>query len=503
MLAQATPPFVGPSIDWWALSPMLVLLGGGLFLLVAAALTPSWPRGWYALVSCITAGAGLVLSIFLWHDVTENGDRYLVKDVLRFDRFSLFIWITIFAAVLLASLLSDDFLRREQMDGPEVYGLFLMSALGGLVMAAANDLIVLFLGLECLSIALYVLAASNRRRAESSEAGIKYFVLGGFSSAFLLYGIALMYGATGTTKLTGSTGIDAVLSGSYTVGKEKTLLLVGIALLIVGLGFKVAAVPFHVWTPDVYEGSPTPVTAFMASAVKAAAFAAMLRVLVYGLQYRQDDWRPVIWAIAVLTLVAGSVLAVVQTNVKRMLAYSSISHAGFILVGVQASSNDGTSGALVYLLTYAVFVAGTFGVVTLVGRTGDTGHDLDSYKGLGRRHPVLSFSLTIFLLAQAGVPLTSGFIAKFGVITAAVDRHSYALAIIAMLSAVIAAFVYLRIIVSMYMAEGEAEGEPVRVPTSAGLAITLALGFTLLVGFLPGWLVDLAHDAVPHLTAAR
>jgi NADH-quinone oxidoreductase subunit N len=328
-------------------------------------------------------------------------------------------------------------------------------------------------------------------------------VLGGFSSAFLLYGIALLYGASGTTRLTGPTGVDAVLSSNYTVGNEKTLLLVAIGLLIVGLGFKIAAVPFHVWTPDVYQGSPTPVTAFMASAVKAAAFAAMLRVLVYGLQYRQDDWRPVIWAIAVVTLAVGSVLAVVQTNVKRMLAYSSISHAGFILVGVQASSSDGTSGALVYLLTYAVFVAGTFGVVTLVGRTGDAGHDLDSYKGLGRRHPVLAFSLTIFLLAQAGVPLTSGFIAKFGVITAAVDRHSYALAIIAMLSAVIAAFVYLRIIVSMYMAEGEAPGEPVRVPASAGVAITLALGFTLLVGFLPGWLVDLAHDAVPHLTAAR
>src|SRR3954451_6836548 len=193
MLAQATQPFVGPSIDWWALSPLIVLLGGGLLLLVSAALTPTWPRGGYALGSCITAGAGLVLSIFLWHDVSRNGDRFLINEALRFDHFSLFIWITIFAAVLLASLLSDDFLRRERMDGPEIYGLFLMSALGGLVMAAANDMIVLFLGFECLSIALYVLAASDRRRAESAEAGIKYFVLGGFSSAFLLYGIALLY----------------------------------------------------------------------------------------------------------------------------------------------------------------------------------------------------------------------------------------------------------------------------------------------------------------------
>jgi NADH-quinone oxidoreductase subunit N len=347
------------------------------------------------------------------------------------------------------------------------------------------------------TISFYVLVAYLRRNSLSLEAGVKYLILGAMSTGFLVYGITWIFGVTGETNLA---AIRAVLEHKEIA---QTPLLFGIVLILIALGFKVAAAPFQVWVPDVYQGAPTPVTAFMASAVKAAAFAAMLRVLVYGLQYRQDDWRPVIWAIAVVTLAVGSVLAVVQTNVKRMLAYSSISHAGFILVGVQASSSDGTSGALVYLLTYAVFVAGTFGVVTLVGRTGDAGHDLDSYKGLGRRHPVLAFSLTIFLLAQAGVPLTSGFIAKFGVITAAVDRHSYALAIIAMLSAVIAAFVYLRIIVSMYMAEGEAPGEPVRVPASAGVAITLALGFTLLVGFLPGWLVDLAHDAVPHLTAAR
>ncbi|MGD9705109.1 MAG: NADH-quinone oxidoreductase subunit N [Acidimicrobiia bacterium] len=509
MLAQAANDFVGPPIDWWGVTPLLVLLGGGLLLLVAAALTPHWPRGWYALATVTTASAALVLSIFIWDDISDGGDRFLIAESLRIDRFTMFITITICAAVALAALLTDDFLRREGAEGPEVYGLYLMCAIGGVVMAAANDLVVLFLGLETLSIALYVLAASNRKRAESQESGLKYFILGSFSSAFLLYGIALVYGATGTTHLTsspaGELSIFSALESTVFLGNTKTLLLAGIALLLVGLSFKIAAVPFHTWTPDVYQGAPTPVTAFMASAAKVAGFAALLRVLTYGLSSRVDDWRPVIWVIAVITLVVGSTLAVIQTNVKRMLAYSSISHAGFILVGVEAANERGVSGSLFYLLTYGVLVLGTFGVVTLVGRTGDAAHDLDSYRGFGRQRPILAFALTVFLLAQAGVPLTSGFVAKFAVIAAAADADSFVLAVIAMLSAVIAAFLYLRIIVSMFLADPEtvdAGREPVRIPVSAGLAIAIAFGFTLLVGFWPGWLLDLAEDAVPRLGLA-
>ena len=276
--------------------------------------------------------------------------------------------------MILVALTADDYLRREAYDGPEVYALFLVAATGGVVMASANDLIVLFVGLETLSLAFYVLAASYRSKAGSAESGIKYFVLGGFSSAFLLYGIALVYGAVGTTNI--SEMVDA-LSGSVPVERNDALVLAGIALLLVGLGFKVAAVPFHVWTPDVYQGAPTPVTAFMASVGKVAAFAALLRVFVVGLPFYRDDWRPAIWILAVLSLVVGSFLAVVQTDVKRMLAYSSISHAGFVLVGVEAAAHRageadaglGVPSALVYLLAYAVMVAGTFGVVALVSRT--------------------------------------------------------------------------------------------------------------------------------------
>ena len=503
MLGQVSP-LVGPKIDWWALTPLLILLGGGLVLLVAAAMTPTWKRNLYALAtSAVALGAGVVAAIH-WNDISDHGDKFLVAGSLRFDRFSMFLTITICAAVILASLQMSDYLPREGMEGPEVYGLLLMSAIGGIVMGAANDLIVLFLGLETLSIALYVLAASHRKRIESQEAGLKYFVLGGFASAFLLYGIALVYGATGSTKLiddgTGDSVFAHLRSHVILTGRERSLLLAGVALLLVGLLFKVAAVPLHWWTPDVYQGAPTPVTAFMASAAKAAAFAAMLRVLTYGLASQQDSWRPVIWVVAILTLVGGSVLAVVQTNVKRMLAYSSISHAGFILVGVEAVSRNGTAGSLFYLLAYAVLVCGTFGIVTLVAGRGDAATDLASFRGLGKRKPTLALAMTVFLLAQAGVPLTSGFVAKFGVISAAVDRHSYPLAIVAMLSAVIGAFLYLRILVSMYFADaepGDDDRPAIAVPVLAGVGIVLSLAFTLVVGFFPGWLISLSKHAVP------
>ena len=276
--------------------------------------------------------------MFQWDDITDEGtvdDR--VAAPLAFDTLAEFLTITICVAVVLVALLTGDELRRAGIDGPEVYALYLMAAIGGIVMASANDLIVMFVGLETLSLAFYVLAASDRRRSRSQESGMKYFVLGGFSSAFFLYGIALLYGGTGSTNID-----DIVTHFQNTVDtqREDALVLAGVALMIVGLGFKAAAVPFHVWTPDVYEGAPTPVTAFMASAGKAAAFAAMLRVLVIALPFHRDDWRPVVWVLAVLSLVVGSALAVVQTNVKRMLAYSSISHAGFVLVGVEAAGHQ-------------------------------------------------------------------------------------------------------------------------------------------------------------------
>jgi NADH-quinone oxidoreductase subunit N len=409
--------------------------------------------------------------------------------------------VVIAAGVILAALLADGYLRREELEGVEPYALLLLSASGGVVMAQANDLIVLFLGLEVLSIAVYVLAAMHARRVTSQEAGLKYFILGAFASAFLLYGIALIYGGTGTTNLATIMGLF-----SENLLTNDGLVLAGLGLVVVGLGFKVSAVPFHFWTPDVYQGAPTPMVAWMASGVKVAGFAGLLRVLVVGFQSYAVDWQPLLYGLAVATLLVGSVLAVVQTNVKRMLAYSSISHAGYVLVAVQAASDDGVQAALFYLAAYTFMVAGTFGVATLVGRKGDGRHALEDYKGLGQTRPALALTLAIFLFAQAGVPLTSGFFAKFYVITAAVDAGSVWLALIAMLAAVIAAFLYLRIVVTMYMGDAEDESAAaatagITIPPGAVIALALCLLVTIGVGVWPGVISGAAHDAIPTLVA--
>ena len=335
----------------------------------------------------------------------------------------------------------------------------LCSATGMMLMASANDLIIVFLALEILSIALYVLAAFDRRRLESQEAGLKYFILGSFSSAVFLYGIALTYGATGSTNLTKIADYLA----STTLFDDGVLLL-GLALMLVGLGFKVAAAPFHMWTPDVYEGAPTPVTAFMAGATKAAAFGATLRLLVGSFDLYRVDWRPAVWVLAVLSLLVGSIAALVQTDVKRMLAYSSISHAGYILIGVQAATDAGTSAALFYLMTYALMVIGAFAVITVISRRDDAHHKLVDYRGLSARQPALAGLLTLFLLAQAGVPLTGGFVAKLSIFDAAVDEGQYSLALIGMLTAAIAAFVYLRIVLTMYAPDESDDAVPSRGP---------------------------------------
>jgi NADH-quinone oxidoreductase subunit N len=337
----------------------------------------------------------------------------------------------------------------------------------------------------------------HRRRITSQEAGVKYFVLGAFSSAFFLYGIALVYGGTGTTNL-----VEILDLFSRSALTEDGLVLGGLALMLVGLGFKVAAVPFHFWTPDVYQGSPSPMVAWMASGVKVAGFAGIIRVFMLAFEAYAVDWQPMVYALAVLTLLVGAVLAVVQTDVKRMMAYSSINHAGWVLVGVQAASDQGVEAALFYLATYTFLIAGTFGVITLVGRVGDGHHSLDDYRGLGRSRPGLALLLTVFLFAQAGVPLTSGFFAKFYVIAAAVDAGSTWLAVVAMLSSVISAFLYLRITVSLYM--GDTDEEPaaprLTVPLGAGIALTLCVVVTLVVGVWPGSIAEVARDAVPVLT---
>lgn len=481
-----------PQVEYSALLPILAPIAGALLLLLYGSLTRSRPmRGLYAFVGVASGATSLVAAWIQWDRVRDEGPYQAVANAVVVDGFAVFFLVTIAVAVILGSLVADDYLRREELDGPEFYVLMLLSASGGMTMAVANDLIVLFLGLEILSIALYVLAGFHRGRGASREAAIKYFLLGSFSSAVFLYGVALVYGATGSTQLP---EVAAYLAGNIAPGNG--VLLAGMALLLVGLGFKVAAVPFHTWTPDVYQGSPTPATGFMAAAAKAAGFAGLLRVFFSTFSTMRLDWQPIVWVLAIVTILVGSVMAVVQSDVKRMLAYSSISHAGYVLIGLQAGNAEGIAGSLFYLLSYTFMVLGSFAVVTLVGRRGDNHHDLDDYRGLAARRPGLALAFTVFLLAQAGIPFTTGFLAKFYVISAAVEARSYALALVAMLAAVIAAFFYLRVTVLMYMAVPEdEEAARVRIPGTVGLALGVALAFTVVFGVLPSPIIDFARQA--------
>ena len=450
-----------PDIAWSLLAPLLVIAIGGIILITVTSVVPGLKgRSFPAAFTMITAAVAFVWLGPLWSRVSEDGPQSVVGGALAVDHFSIFVWGTIAVSVFLVAALMDDYLRRENLDGPEWYVLILVSASGGMILAAAQDLILSFIGLEVLSIAVYVLAGLHLRRSDSQEAAFKYFVLGALSSALFIYGIAMVYGATGSTSL----GQIASVRSDNALGlnplEDSSLMLLGIALVLIGFAFKVSAVPFHMWTPDVYQGSPTPVVAFMASSVKVAAFAGMIRVFWEGFGFFEEDWRPIIVVLAAASLIVGSFLAVAQTNVKRMLAYSSIAHAGFMLVAVQAIAvadvavEDALRGAealLFYFVAYPIMVAGTFGVMTLVGGEGDGEHTLDDYAGLSRTRPVLAGLMVVLLFSQAGIPFTSGFFAKFRVIFAAAASGSYVLAGIAMLSAVVAAVLYLRIVVKMFL----------------------------------------------------
>ena len=495
---DVTADFIPPTIEWFALLPYITLLAGALVLLLVGSLTPRWPRGWYAIVAATTAGGAAVLAGLQFAALETEAARTLVKGTIAHDRFGLVAIIAVCFTVVMSAMTTSDAASRDSL---EPYALMLTAALGAAVMVSANDLLAAFLGIEILSLSLYVLAASDRRRAASQEAGLKYFILGGFASAFLLYGIALVYGTTGQTNFG---GIATVLADEVTVPRNDTMLLAGVALLVVGFGFKTSLVPFHSWTPDVYQGAPTHVTGLMASLGKVAAVVAFVRLLVVSFPARADDWRPVVFVLAILTLVVGSVLAIVQTDVKRMLAYSSISHAGFMLVGLEAaghigssSAADGVSSTLTYVVLYSVLALGSFAAVSVVSR-GTAATSLDAFRGVAKRQPVFALGFTVLLLAQAGVPLTSGFVAKFGVIRAAVSTESYVLAVVAMVSAVIAAYLYLRIMVSMWLADPDSSTNAIALSLPARVVLVVSVAVTLVVGVLPSLVLN-AGDSLTAL----
>ncbi|MDA3037982.1 MAG: NADH-quinone oxidoreductase subunit N [Actinomycetota bacterium] len=520
-----------PSIEWSLLWPVVILALGGALLITFTSLFPqartrSIPAG----VTAVLAVGAMATLPSMWSRLDELPGRRatVVAGALAIDSFTIFVTAVICLSVFLAALLLDDYLQREGLDGPEWYVLLLLSAAGAVILASAEDLIVTFVGLEVMSIAVYVLAALHLRRSESQEAGFKYFILGALSSAIFLYGIALAYGATGSTSLSAMRdALTMTNERGLTPSQDSSMILVAMALMLVGFGFKVSAVPFQVWTPDVYEGSPTPVVAFMASAVKVAGFAALARVFIVAFGHLADDWRPVLGAMAVVSVVVGSFLAVVQTNVKRMLAFSSISHAGFMLIGVHAGGSGsaetsmlGIRALLFYMIAYTLLVAGTFAVATVAGGTGDNDHSLDDYRGLAHERPVLAAALVLFLLGQAGVPFTAGFFAKFGVIVAAVRGEEYVIAGAAMVGAVVGAFLYLRIIVSVFLdTESDADDEMDEDPDPAGgsvarpvlrrvapattVAIAVAVLGTLALGVFPDLLRTALDEGAQALSELR
>jgi NADH-quinone oxidoreductase subunit N len=479
-----------PSIHYLAILPVLIFFGAALGLLLLSALvkdkvTINWATG----ITAAAAVATLVVTYFQWRCVANSGASTTVAHAVVLDGFAVVGTAVIAASVLLSSLVGHDWAKRERIAGADFHILALASSAGALLMVQANDLIVIFLGLEILSIGLYVLVGFDRHRDASAEASLKYFLLGGFASAIFIYGAALVYGATGSTNLS---------SISYFLAKNEVLrpglLYAGGALLLIGFAFKVAAVPFHLWSPDVYEGAPTPVTGIMASIVKVGAFAALLRVLISALGTQLDTWRPILFVLIVVTCVVGASVALVQRNVKRLLAYSSINQAGFMLLGVWSGSARGVAATLFYLMTYAVVVIATFAIVTLVGGTGDELHSIDYYKGLARRQPWLGGALAVLLLSQLGAPLTVGFYAKYTVLAATIDSGGGALALVAILSAAIAAVFYLRWVLTLY-ADDDVEGTRVVVPLLSGSVIVVGIIVTVLFGLWPGPLVTWAQHA--------
>ena len=471
-----------------AFLPELVLTGWTLIVLLFVAWRHETTRdlriaGWLTLAGIVSSA---VATWWLWWNRTGvQGLAMIAADDFRWVSDWLFL-----AAAGLTVLLSFAYLERERLLAPEYYVLLLFATLGMMIMAAGADLMVIFLGLELMSIAVYVLAGFDRKRARSAEAALKYFLLGAFASGFLLYGIALIYGATGTTNI-GLIGVQVSYSGTPTF-----MLLSGVAMLLVGFGFKVAAVPFHTWAPDVYDGAPTPITGFMATGVKAAAFAALFRVLFQGFA-GVEVWRDIIWWLAVLTMVGGNFFALGQRSLKRMLAYSSVAHAGYLLAAVATGRTAGSSAFLVYLVAYTLMTLGAFALLAAKGRAGESDVMIDDLAGLANRRPWLAFALAVCMFSLLGFPGTLGFIGKWYILIAAAGAGQNVLAAILVLTSVVSAGYYLPVVMAMYMKPEPIEGAhaDVRLGRLANAALAVVVAGLLIFGVWPNRLFDLATAA--------
>ncbi|HEB64760.1 MAG TPA: NADH-quinone oxidoreductase subunit N [Chloroflexi bacterium] len=468
--------------DLLVLLPLTFLLGWASLLLLADLFIPAKNKGAMALLSALGLAVSLAMAL------VQKGPALAFGGTVALDGFSTFLNVLFLASGLVAVALAYDYLKHMRLERNTYYILLLFSVGGMMLMGMSTDLMMVFLSLELLSIPLYVLSGFARPAEKSEEAAIKYFLLGAFASGFVVYGIALVFGATGTTSLAGI--VQAVKSGALL---NPNLLTIGGALLLIGLGFKVAAVPFHMWTPDVYHGAPTSVTAFMALGAKAAGFAALLRIFLTVFPSLAADFTPVLWVLAALTMFLGNVVAIAQRNIKRMLAYSSIAHAGYLLMalvpyGQRGLTGDVSASLLFYLVAYGLTNFGVWSVVMLLERAEGKGLALDDYAGLGRKYPALAASMTVFMLSFAGVPPTLGFVGKFYLFRTVLEGGYIWLALIGVLTSLVSAYYYLRVVVIMYMRDGEPEVasapwlKAAAWVTAAGLVI-----FTFASGALFTW----------------
>jgi NADH-quinone oxidoreductase subunit N len=468
-----------------AIVPMACVTAAGIAAMVAEAFRapgermPIGPLGAIGL-----AGAG-VASILLWdHDATSFG-------LVVADNFGLFVTVVLVIVGILSLAISPPGIERFKLPQGEYYALMLFALAGMMLMATASDLLVIFLALEVLSLAVYVLTGIRRDSPPAVEGALKYFILGAFSSAFFLYGIAFMYGLTGTTRLE---EIDRLTTAGAMA--PPLLQLVAVGLLLVGFAFKVSAIPFHMWTPDAYEGAPTAVTAFMSTGVKAAAFAAFARVFLSALEPLHPQWRPIVWTIALATMVGGTVVGVAQTSLKRMLAYSSIAHAGYLLVALVSANDLGKGSILFYLLTYAVTNLGAFGVLAVLETADRPLDQVSDYAGLWTTRPGLAALMAVFLLSLGGFPPFGGFIAKWYVFSAAVKAGETSLAIAGVLTSVVSVYFYLRVVVMMYMTPADARPAAPAVPRIAGAALVASAIAVVYLGLLPARVLDWAAASI-------
>jgi len=483
---------MGGVLDLRPVAPAAIVAVTGLVVLLAQAFSPKGKQPPSAALSLAGLAAAFAA---VWLLATGSARGSVMAGALAADDLSLFLHALVLGVAAISVLLSPSYLRANGMERGEYYALLLFSVVGMLGLVSSLELVSIFVALEIMSIALYGMAGMDRRRVESQEAALKYFVTGAFASAFFLYGIALLYGASGSTSLDKVARAMAVTSG-----ETSTLAVLGAAMLLVGFGFKVASVPFHMWVPDVYEGAPTTATAFMAAGVKAAAFGALLRVFDSALPALASQWRPLVAGLAIATMVVGNLAALAQSNLKRMLAYSAVAHAGYLLTALVAAPILAGEAMLFYLVAYAAVNLGAFGAIAALSRDGREPLSLRDVAGLAERRPALAAALALFLVSLTGIPVTAGFVGKFYLFGAAVSAGWVVLALVGVIMSVVSAYYYLRVVVAMYMREpvGEDDWSPVSPASAVALSVSAAL--TLLLGVWPAPVLTLARVAARSLT---